>query len=396
MINVTVIKGKDALKYLVRIILGTILIFILARYFYGLKKTNTIVKGENTYKKENVNLNLISCLEETIPQAKQVKAEENEKKQKENTIKPVKTVLSTQLGFLEDMEEEQSVILDKLSYNENIYTDIEKENEIQNNQNSSQSEQEIKLADTNVKTEVIENNVPNKYTNSYNGVQIKNESELNINEQQLNENLEFNKNNVVIFHTHTCESYTSSEKYSYEHNGSFRTTDLNFSVARVGDELETQLKSYGFNVIHDKTYHDYPAYSGSYARSLTTVQNIMMSNPNTDIIIDLHRDVIADSTYAPKVKIGDEYASQLMFVIGTNGTGLEHPNWIENLKFAIMVQKKANEMYPGLFKPIILRDSRYNQHLGKCACIIEVGATGNTLDESNNSMKYLGKVLSDL
>ena len=85
-----------------------------------------------------------------------------------------------------------------------------------------------------------------------------------------------------------------------------------------------------------------------------------------------------------------------MFVIGTNGTGLEHPKWIENLKFAIMVQKKANEMYPGLFKPIILRDSRYNQHLGKCACIIEVGATGNTLDESNNSMKYLGKVLSEL
>ena len=53
-------------------------------------------------------------------------------------------------------------------------------------------------------------------------------------------------------------------------------------------------------------------------------------------------------------------------------------------------------MYPGLFKPIIVRSSRYNQHLAKCACIIEVGATGNTLDEANNGMKYLAKVISEL
>ena len=33
----------------------------------------------------------------------------------------------------------------------------------------------------------------------------------------------------------------------------------------------------------------------------------------------------------------------------------------------------------GLFKPIILRNSRYNQNLASGACIIEVGATGNTL-----------------
>ncbi len=63
----------------------------------------------------------------------------------------------------------------------------------------------------------------------------------------------------------------------------------------------------------------------------------------------------------------------------------------ENLKFAIKVQKKQNEMYPGLFKPIILRNSEYNQHVSKAACIIEVGATGNTLEESIGAMKYLAK-----
>lgn len=50
----------------------------------------------------------------------------------------------------------------------------------------------------------------------------------------------------------------------------------------------------------------------------------------------------------------------------------------------------------GLFKPIVVRDSRYNQHLAKGASIIEVGATGNTLEQSKCSMKYLAKVLSEL
>lgn len=50
----------------------------------------------------------------------------------------------------------------------------------------------------------------------------------------------------------------------------------------------------------------------------------------------------------------------------------------------------------GLFKPIIVRNSRYNQHAGKASSIIEVGSTGNTLDEANNSMKYLAKVLSEV
>ena len=77
------------------------------------------------------------------------------------------------------------------------------------------------------------------------------------------------------------------------------------------------------------------------------------------------------------------------------GGGLEHDNWKSNLQFAIKIQETANELYPGLFKPIVLRNSRYNQHLGKAACIIEVGATGNTLDQCLNSMKYLSSVMNE-
>ena len=100
--------------------------------------------------------------------------------------------------------------------------------------------------------------------------------------------------------------------------------------------------------------------------------------PDTEILFDIHRDAIGDSSYAPTVKIGDEYAAQMMFVIGSNGGGLEHPNWLKNLSLAVKIQKRANEKYPGLFKPIVLRNSRYNQHLAKGASIIEVGATGQT------------------
>ena len=255
-----------------------------------------------------------------------------------------------------------------------------------------------KRTGTNVTTEVVTvNPLADIYNRDYYGVKIKNETDFELTDDILNyESLNINANNVLIFHTHTCESYTQSEKYFYEQTGSYRTTDLNYSVARVGDELENYLKGFGFNVNHNKAYHDYPAYTGSYSRSLTTVQSELNSF-NSDIIIDLHRDAIGSKeSYAPLVKIGDDYCAQLMFVMGTNGGGLTHPNWDNNLKFAVKLQEKANEMYPGLFKPMIVRNSRYNQHLGKAACIIEVGATGNTLDQALNSMKYLAGVLNEV
>lgn len=102
------------------------------------------------------------------------------------------------------------------------------------------------------------------------------------------------------------------------------------------------------------------------------------------------------SDYAPRVKIGDETVAQLMIVVGTNGGGLSHKNWQTNLKFAVKIVEKANEMYPGLFRPIIVRNSRYNQNLADSAMIIEVGATGNTLEQATGSMKYFAEVLEEV
>ena len=216
-----------------------------------------------------------------------------------------------------------------------------------NKNNPNGEDNSIKQAEENVKTEVVSNNVNPRYNYDYNGIKIYNSTKYKLtNEMLAISNFSVNKDKILIYHTHTCESYTPTEKYNYQQTGNFRTTDLNFSVARVGEELKKQLESYNIKVVQNKTYHDYPSYNGSYSRSLTTASNMLNENKDADIVIDLHRDAIADSSYAPKVKIGDEYVSQMMFVIGTDIANSANSHWNENLKFAVKVQQKANEMYP--------------------------------------------------
>lgn len=402
MLNVTVVNIRTLIKYLFFITLTSAFIFFMYSTFklkkdnyesnnssmqellnkFGSYKTDKYSNDmqKNNTEKSKFNINILNQTISGISEINNQKSMFSEISYIESK-NPLQFLLNSELPVLTSM-----VRTEDNSKDDNSYANADT-----NNTNS------VEHANTNVSTQVIDSGVTNTYTNEYNGVEIKNGTNYTLTDEMLNcNNLNINKSNIIIFHTHTCESYTQTENYSYEESGTFRTTDLNFSVSRVGDILTDQLLSYNYNVIHDKTYHDYPAYSGSYGRSMATVENLLISHPGTDIIIDLHRDAIADTSYAPSVKIGDEVVSQLMFVIGTDGGGLEHPNWQENLKFAISVQKKANELYPGLFRPILLRNSRYNQQLGKAACIIEVGATGNTLEQSMASMKYLAFVLNEL
>lgn len=306
-----------------------------------------------------------------------------EHNENEDTKSYIEKILSTQLAMSDNLVQEKVQISE-----DEPEQPVEEEQEVSINTEIPE----------NANTQVIEeNNIKTTYTNEYQGVQIKNSSKYNLTEEMLNSNIELsNTKDILIFHTHTCESYTPTENYNYTMTGNYRTTDLNYSVARVGTELQNFLEKYNFSVRHDTTYNDYPAYSGSYNRSLEVVENLL-NQQSCDIVIDLHRDAVgSNSNYAPTVKIGDEYAAQLMFVIGTDGGGLEHQNWQENLKLAIKIQQKANEMYPGLFRPIILRNSRYNQHVAKGACIIEVGATGNTLEQCITSMKYLAQIFNEV
>jgi len=195
---------------------------------------------------------------------------------------------------------------------------------------------------------------------------------------------------VLIYHTHTSESYTGVDNYS----DSYRSEDNSSNVVRVGNALKEELNKYGIFVRHDTSQHDYPSYNGAYKSSLKTVENIL-KNENYDIIIDVHRDALASNLqYRPTAEINGETVAKLMFVVGTNSAGLKHDNWIENLKFAIAVQQRANEVFPGLFRDLHLSTSRYNQHTSNKSIILEVGATGNTIEEACLSMKYFALLLN--
>ena len=248
-----------------------------------------------------------------------------------------------------------------------VSQEIEEENNIEVQENVLPDDiEEYKTTYTALSTSVVsENNIKETYNVSYESVKIKNESKYTLSNETLMPDISFsNKKDVVIFHTHTCESYTPTEQYSYVASGNFRTIDMNYSVAKVGTELTNYLTAKSFNVTHLMDVHDYPAYNGSYTRSYNTVNNYLNSNQSAQLVIDLHRDAVGSkSNYAPSVMIGDEKVAQLMFVIGTDGGGLSHDNWKTNLKLAIKIQQKANEMYPGLFRPIVVRNSRYNQNL---------------------------------
>lgn len=194
----------------------------------------------------------------------------------------------------------------------------------------------------------------------------------------------------LLFHTHTTESYTFKDNINVNN---YRTTDKNYNMVSVGKMLFNSLKAKGFNCVHDESLHDYPSYNGAYKSSLATIQEYL-KNKKYDFVIDVHRDALSSNLgYRPTVEIEGTSVAKLMFVVGTDACGLSHSEWMKNLKLALMIQNRANEMYPGFFRDLNLSKSRYNQHISNGAFIIEVGATGNSLEEAQNAMKYLANVI---
>ena len=203
---------------------------------------------------------------------------------------------------------------------------------------------------------------------------------------------------ILIVHTHGSEAYTMPPGQEYEPSGESRTTDTSLNVVRVGDELAKTLEEAGLTVLHDPTLHDYPEYSGAYGRSLDAVNAYLAEYPTISFVLDVHRDAISDGDGTPyKVVSGVAglNAAQMSFVIGTDGGGLEHPDWRENLKLAAAIQQRLTADYPTLMRPITVRNSRYNQHTTPGSLLVEMGAAGNSLDEALLSARLLGKALAE-
>ena len=322
MINLAVIEMKDIIKYLVRLTIIITIVIALTRYFSNFRTEVQNSAQEYTF---------LSCLDTVIPSIESVNNSNNDENTNFNITEPLKMPFGIELGMMDSIEK-------------NVKQEELNEDKQENYEQEDISK--IEEAKTGIKTEVLKSNVPEKFTTTYNTVKIKNETKLKLTEKILTPNVKINTKNILIYHTHTCESYTPSEKYTYKKSGNFRTTDTSRSVVRVGTELQKYMENYGYKVIHDKTLYDYPSYNGSYDRSFNNVGKLLDKNKRTEVVFDIHRDAIGDSSYAPTVKIGDEYAAQLLFVIGSNGGGSQHDNWQKNLKFAVKIQEKANELYP--------------------------------------------------
>lgn len=309
MINLAVINIKDVFKILKKIVFAVLLVIFLVNFFGKIELNMEYIKSKISFNNKVIEDNIMIS---------NYYHDNNSKKES-----GLKKILVSEFALFSNEEE--------LMEKENQEEVLEFENTSSENANNDNKINTISLAEAtnnmnnveeNLNTQVIkENNKTDTYTNNYKSVKIRNESSYNLTDEMLLPNVDFqNKNDIVIYHTHTCESYTPTEANNYVASGNFRTIDLNYSVARVGTELTNNLLSLGFNVNHNTTYHDYPAYTGSYTRSLSTINEIISKNPNSEFIIDLHRDAIGSmSNYAPSVKIGDDIGAQLMFVIGTDG-----------------------------------------------------------------------------
>lgn len=199
---------------------------------------------------------------------------------------------------------------------------------------------------------------------------------------------------VLIVHTHTCESYTPSEKHPYTPTDTDRTEDEKFNMIAVGREAKSVLEGMGISVLLDETVCDLPSYSGSYKKSLAVMEEHLKKHPSISVVLDLHRDAIMLED-GSKVKlttaIEGQTVAQAMIVVGTDASGQSHPHWQENLAFANAVQQTAERLYPNLMRPINLRTGRFNQQASTGALLFEIGTSGNTLEEALLCARYVAE-----
>lgn len=204
---------------------------------------------------------------------------------------------------------------------------------------------------------------------------------------------------VLIYHTHSTESYELEDLGYYTKGSSARTVDEKYNMLRVGDEIVKQLEAAGIEVIHDRSLYDYPSYNGAYNRSAATAKKYLEKYPSIAVTLDIHRDAIEQSggvRVKPTAVINGKKAAQVMIIAGVDDGTMNFPNWRENMKFASVLQQQMEKSYPGLTRAAMVCHRRYNMYLTTNSLLIEMGGHANTLDEAVYSGEMLGKSLVEV
>lgn len=211
-------------------------------------------------------------------------------------------------------------------------------------------------------------------------------------QQSLHWDLTTSEPAVLIFHSHTCESYENTE--GYIPSDRYRTMDNRYNMVSIGAYLADCLRQRGISVIHDTTLHDYPSYNDAYPQSRKTIQSYLEKYPSIRLVLDIHRDAYEDSNgkqIRNTVWIDGKESSQIMLVAGTDAGGQSHPDWEKNLSMAVKLQTVLQQIHPGLCRNLTLRSSAFNQDLSPGALLIEIGTAGDTRQDA----LYAAELLAD-
>lgn len=202
---------------------------------------------------------------------------------------------------------------------------------------------------------------------------------------------------VLIFHTHSSEGFADSDM-SDPMNGIFG----------AGERLKELLEGkYGIETLHHLGRYDIVngkgQILGAYERMEPDIRKILAENPSIQVVIDMHRDGVAEGTRLVK-NINGKDCAQIMFFNGLcklnkNGqlediAGLSNPYLKQNLAMSFHMQLMANNLYPTLTRKIYLNAYRYSLHMIPKSMLIEVGAQTNTKEEILNSMEPLAEILA--
>ena len=236
-----------------------------------------------------------------------------------------------------------------------------------------------------------------KYIYQIDSTTMATENELN-GKVLLNTNLKLRKSDepqILIYHTHGSEAYRGSRKG--------RKSD---TVIGVGDVLTKRLEQKNIKVVHDRNIYDVKngkeERSKAYNYAATAIEKNLKKYPSIQVVIDLHRDGVNESTKLVTRQNGKRMA-QIMFFNGMSRTAtngnikyLKNPNKQTNLAFSLQLQAQAALKYPGFTRKIYVKGYRYNLHYRGRSLLVEVGAQNNTLSEAKASMSLLAELLNNV
>lgn len=202
---------------------------------------------------------------------------------------------------------------------------------------------------------------------------------------------------VLIYHTHSSEAYLAEESATYYSDMPTRSQKEEENVMAVGEEIAKELRKAGIGVVHDKTYHDYPAYNGSYTRSAETIQKNLKEHPGIQVTLDIHRDAISGSSgerRKPTAVVNGKKAAQVMLLCGCDDDGsLGHPDWEYNLRLGMRIQEECEKIEGNFMRPMTFSATKYNQNLTHGSLLVEFGTEVNTIEEAKYSGQLFGEAL---